>query len=64
MLIAFQGAVAALVLLSFVLIVAVPVALASPGEWERSQRLIYAGAALWTSLIVVIGVLDSIVAKA
>ena len=39
----FQLALAALVLFSFVMVVGVPVAYASPQNWEQSKSLIYVG---------------------
>lgn len=57
----FQLLVLALVILSFVMVVAVPVVLATPGEWQRYQRLIYLGAGVWTLLVVLIGLMDVLV---
>ena len=37
-----------LIILSFVLVVGVPVILATPGEWEKSQGLVWTGAGLWS----------------
>ncbi|HEY9598289.1 MAG TPA: photosystem II reaction center protein PsbZ, partial [Cyanophyceae cyanobacterium] len=39
----FQLALAALVILSFVMIVAVPVAYATPQNWTQSKQLIFLG---------------------
>lgn len=57
----FQLLVLALVILSFVMVVAVPVVLATPGEWQRYQRLIYLGAGIWALLVVLIGLMDVLV---
>jgi photosystem II PsbZ protein len=57
----FQLLVLALVILSFVMVVAVPVVLATPGEWQRYQRLIYLGAGVWALLVVLIGLMDVLV---
>ncbi len=54
----FQFALAALVLMSFVMVVAVPVAYASPRNWEQSKRLILLGSALWTLLVLLVGGLN------
>jgi|YNPMSStandDraft_2_1061718.scaffolds.fasta_scaffold69338_1 YCF9. len=61
MTIVFQSLVLALVILSFVMVVAVPVVLATPGEWQRYQRLIYLGAGVWALLVVLIGLMDVLV---
>ncbi|MCS7292884.1 MAG: photosystem II reaction center protein PsbZ [Gloeomargarita sp. SKYBB_i_bin120] len=58
MTIVFQALVLLLVLLTFVLVVAVPVVLATPGEWQRYQRLVYLGAGVWVLLIFTIGLMD------
>ncbi|QEQ00515.1 photosystem II reaction center protein PsbZ [Thermosynechococcus sp. QKsg1] len=58
MTILFQLALAALVVLSFVMVVAVPVAYASPQDWDRSKQLIFLGSGLWIALVLVVGVLN------
>ncbi len=59
--IVFQFALAALVLLSFVMVVGVPVAYASPRNWDQAKRLILFGSALWLGLVVVVGALNYLV---
>nr|YP_009545944.1 photosystem II protein Z [Glaucocystis incrassata]ASQ39926.1 photosystem II protein Z [Glaucocystis sp. BBH]ASQ40005.1 photosystem II protein Z [Glaucocystis incrassata] len=59
--IAFQALIFLLVVLSFILVIGVPVILASPGEWERSQKIVYAGATLWVALVISVGVFDSLI---
>lgn len=61
MTILFQIALAALVFLSFVMVVGVPVGLASPQNWEQSKRLILLGSGVWTVLVLVVGALSSFV---
>ncbi|AXY67889.1 MULTISPECIES: photosystem II reaction center protein PsbZ [Thermosynechococcus] len=58
MTILFQLALAALVILSFVMVVGVPVAYASPQDWDRSKQLIFLGSGLWIALVLVVGVLN------
>ncbi len=58
MTILFQISLAALVFLSFVLVVGVPVAYASPQNWEQSKSLIWLGSGVWTALVVAVGVLN------
>ena len=57
----FQFVLAALVLLSFMLVVGVPVAYASPQNWEQSKSLIWVGSGLWTVLVILVGVLNFLV---
>lgn len=54
----FQIALAALVILSFVMVVAVPVAYASPQNWDQSKRLIFLGSGLWVLLVLLVGGLN------
>ena len=61
MLIIFQLALFALVLLSFVMVVGVPVAYASPQNWEQSKQLIFLGSIAWGVLVVVVGGLNYLV---
>ncbi|NJO40141.1 MAG: photosystem II reaction center protein PsbZ [Cyanobacteria bacterium CRU_2_1] len=58
MAILFQIALAALVVISFVMVVAVPVAYASPQNWDQSKRLIFLGSGLWVVLVLVVGGLN------
>nr|YP_009313540.1 Photosystem II protein Z [Galaxaura rugosa]SCW21794.1 Photosystem II protein Z [Galaxaura rugosa] len=50
-----------LIVLSTVLVVSVPVTLASPGQWEKSKNLIYTGSGLWAGLVIITGVVNSFV---
>ncbi|MGB5967763.1 MAG: photosystem II reaction center protein PsbZ [Spirulinaceae cyanobacterium] len=58
MTIIFQLALTALVLFSFVMVVGVPVAYATPQYWDQSKKLLYLGSGVWTILVVVVGVLN------
>lgn len=51
-----------LVILSTLLVVSVPVTLASPGQWEQSKNLIYTGAGIWTGLVIITGLVNSFIA--
>ncbi|MCY7321370.1 photosystem II reaction center protein Z [Phormidesmis priestleyi ULC007] len=62
MTILFQAALAALVIFSFVMVVGVPVAYASPQNWDQSKRLLYLGAGIWTLLVLTVGALNFLVA--
>jgi photosystem II PsbZ protein len=61
MTILFQLALLALVVLSFVLVVGAPVALASPQNWDQSRRLLLLGSGIWAVLVIVVGLLNSFV---
>lgn len=61
MTIIFQLALAALVLLSFVMIIGTPVALATPQSWDQSRRVIFLGSGLWAVLVIVVGILNYLV---
>ncbi|GBF79876.1 photosystem II reaction center protein PsbZ [Aphanothece sacrum] len=54
----FQFFLAALVLFSFVMVVGVPVAYASPQNWNQSKPLLYLGSAIWAILVVVVAILN------
>jgi photosystem II PsbZ protein len=54
----FQIALAAFVILSFALVVAVPVAYASPQNWDQSKQLIFLGSGLWVLLVLLVGGLN------
>jgi photosystem II PsbZ protein len=54
----FQLALAALVFFSFVMVVGVPVAYASPQNWDQSKPLLYLGSLVWVVLVVLVAVLN------
>ncbi|HEY9630219.1 MAG: photosystem II reaction center protein PsbZ [Oscillatoriophycideae cyanobacterium NC_groundwater_1537_Pr4_S-0.65um_50_18] len=54
----FQVALAALVAVSFIMVVAVPVAYASPRNWEQSKQLLFLGSGLWVILVFLVGGLN------
>ncbi len=56
--IVFQISLYALVALSFALVVGVPVAYASPQNWDQSKKLLYLGAGVWGLLVVAVGALN------
>ena len=62
MVIIIQLLVFLLITLSTILLVSIPVTLASPGEWEQSKNLIYTGAGLWAGLVILTGIINSLVA--
>ncbi len=54
----FQFFLAALVLFSFLMVVAVPVAYASPQNWDQSKPLLYVGSGIWIILVLAVGILN------
>ncbi|MCC5635490.1 photosystem II reaction center protein PsbZ [Nostoc sp. CHAB 5844] len=58
MFIIFQFALIALVLMSFVLVVGVPVAYATPQNWVESKRLLWLGSGVWIALVLLVGILN------
>ncbi|MFW9262940.1 MULTISPECIES: photosystem II reaction center protein PsbZ [unclassified Nostoc] len=58
MTIIFQFALIGLVLLSFVLVVGVPVAYATPQNWNDSKKLLWVGSGVWIGLVFLVGLLN------
>ena len=58
MTILFQLTLTLLVLFSFVMVIGVPVAYASPQNWDQSKNLLYLGSGIWTILVVLVAVLN------
>nr|YP_009313946.1 Photosystem II protein Z [Hommersandiophycus borowitzkae]SCW22200.1 Photosystem II protein Z [Hommersandiophycus borowitzkae] len=50
-----------LIILSTILVISVPVTLASPGQWEQSKNLIYTGSGVWAGLVIITGLVNSFV---
>lgn len=61
MTIVFQIALAALVLLSFVMVIGVPVAYATPQNWDQSKPLLFLGSGIWFALVILVGILNYLV---
>jgi len=61
MIIAFQLSVFALILVSFLLVVGVPVVLASPEGWSSNKNTVFSGASLWIGLVFFVGILNSFI---
>nr|QCI06946.1 photosystem II protein Z [Halydictyon mirabile] len=61
MILIIQLLVLLLVILSTILVISIPVALASPGQWEKSKNLIYTSIGIWTSLIIITGIANSFI---
>ncbi|MBD2138542.1 photosystem II reaction center protein PsbZ [Anabaena sp. FACHB-1237] len=54
----FQIALISLVLFSFVLVIGVPVAYATPQNWVESKKLLWVGSGIWAALVVLVGILN------
>ena len=54
----FQVALIALVLMSFVLVVGVPVVYATPQNFNDSKKFLWLGSGIWVALVLVVGVLN------
>nr|QCI08967.1 photosystem II protein Z [Wrangelia sp.] len=50
-----------LVVLSIILVVSIPVVIASPGQWEKSKNLIYTSAGIWAGLVILTGIINSFI---
>nr|YP_009254403.1 Z protein of photosystem II [Verdigellas peltata]YP_009340835.1 Z protein of photosystem II [Palmophyllum crassum]BAW34782.1 Z protein of photosystem II [Palmophyllum crassum]CZF96656.1 Z protein of photosystem II [Verdigellas peltata] len=61
MLLIFQLAVFALILLSFILVIGVPVVFASPNAWTTSKGTVFSGLFAWILLVILVGILNSFV---
>nr|WLG71316.1 Z protein of photosystem II [Chlorophyceae sp. KF-2023a] len=56
-----QIALLALILLSFALIVGVPVVFASPNGWTENKNVVFSGVSLWFLLVFAVGIFNSFV---
>lgn len=51
----------ALILLSFALIIGVPVVFATPNGWSENKRFVFSGVSVWLLLVFAIGIFNSFV---
>ncbi len=56
-----QLAVFALILLSFALVVGVPVVFATPNGWTENKGFVFSGLSAWLLLVFAIGIFNSFV---
>ena len=61
MMIIFQLSVFALIALSFLLVVGVPVVFAYPDGWSTNKNTVFSGVGLWFFLVFLVGLLNSFV---
>lgn len=57
----FQLALFALVAVSFLLVVGVPVVFALPNGWIDNKRIVFSGVGVWVLLVFAVGILNSFV---
>nr|ALO20979.1 Z protein of photosystem II [Microglena monadina] len=56
-----QLALFALILVSFALVVGVPVVFASPNGWTENKKVVFSALSLWLLLVFTVGVFNSFV---
>jgi photosystem II PsbZ protein len=56
-----QTALLALIVVSFALVVGVPVVFASPNGWTENKRVVFSGLSLWFLLVFTVGIFNSFV---
>nr|YP_010569617.1 PsbZ [Podocarpus parlatorei]UZF97323.1 PsbZ [Podocarpus parlatorei] len=61
MTIAFQSSVFALIAISILLVIGVPVTLASTNGWSSSKNFLFSGVSLWIGLVLLVGILNSFI---
>jgi photosystem II PsbZ protein len=61
-LLTFQISILALIFLSFLMVISVPVIFASSNGWNENRNYILLGSAVWAGLVLLVGTLNSFVA--
>jgi photosystem II PsbZ protein len=61
MLLIFQLALFALIVVSFLLVIGVPVTFATPDGWSENKGTVFSGVGLWFLLVFAVGILNSFV---
>lgn len=56
-----QVALFALILVSFALVIGVPVVFASPNGWTENKGFVFSGLSLWFLLVFAVGIFNSFV---
>ena len=56
-----QLALFALIVVSFALVVGVPVVFASPNGWSENKGIVFSGLSIWLLLVFTVGVFNSFV---
>lgn len=55
----FQALILALIILSFVMLIAIPVLFASPNGWDNNKPFVLISSGVWLILVFSIGILNS-----
>ena len=61
MLAIFQLALCALIAVSFLLVIGVPVVFATPEGWSDNKGVVFSGVGIWFLLVFAVGILNSFV---
>jgi photosystem II PsbZ protein len=61
MLVIFQLALFALIVVSFLLVIGVPVVFATPDGWVQNKGTLFSGIGIWFLLVFLVGILNSFV---
>jgi photosystem II PsbZ protein len=61
MLAIFQLALFALIAVSFLLVIGVPVVFATPEGWSDNKGVVFSGVGIWFLLVFAVGILNSFV---
>lgn len=61
MLLIFQLALFAFIVVSFLLVIGVPVVFATPDGWSENKGTVFSGIGLWFLLVFLVGILNSFV---
>lgn len=61
MLLIFQLALFALIVVSFLLVIGVPVVFATPEGWSDNKGTLFSGIGIWFLLVFAVGILNSFV---
>nr|YP_010251271.1 photosystem II protein Z [Gentiana haynaldii]QTW90840.1 photosystem II protein Z [Gentiana haynaldii] len=57
----FQLAVFALIIISSILLISVPVVFVSPDGWLSNKKVLFSGTSLWVGLVFLVGILNSLI---
>lgn len=51
--------VSLIIIISFLMVIAVPVILATPNQWEKSKNIVWSGAGFWSALVILSGIFET-----
>nr|YP_010835795.1 photosystem II protein Z [Phacellaria rigidula]WGC44144.1 photosystem II protein Z [Phacellaria rigidula] len=61
MTLSFQLAVFALIAISSILLISVPIVFASPDGWSSNKNVVFSGTSLWIGFVFLVGILNSLI---